>query len=175
MEWVTGTLWAAMRHQIYVFFFSFFVSGLNATPVWAKSAPQTELHVTLLGQPCLLQGPFDTITLKTIHSIGPAQLYPNFSYEELPGCLTQGLKSLEILKSSSKNLPSVLDRYQKRAQLRLDAQVQFFQVLQNLKNKQSQKQAFENLGSLGKKFLKKSSISFLKQFIQAQLFLLLQI
>lgn len=100
---------------------------LSSVSSWAKTAPQTQIHVTLLGQPCLLEGPFDEITLKAIHSLGPAQLYPNITPSDPTNSKDQTRKTLEKLRSSS--LPSLLDRYRERLSRRLEAQLAFLEAL----------------------------------------------
>jgi hypothetical protein len=60
---------------------TFAVATLAIWSIAAKTTPYTEeptgvheIQVSLLGQPCTLQGPFDEKTLKLIHSLGPAQI-----------------------------------------------------------------------------------------------------
>jgi hypothetical protein len=97
-------------------------------PISAKTTPQTQIHVTLLGQPCLLQGPLDESTLKTIHAIGPAQLYPSLSTSDPSSSKSEAKKAFEKIKTTS-NLPSLLDRYREKLLKRLEAQIAFFDNL----------------------------------------------
>lgn len=89
---------------------------------------RTEVHVTLLGQPCLIQGPFVELILKSIHSIGPAQIYPTLSLQNIPVSLEQSRKALEKIRLSS-SLHSLLDRYREKLRKRLEAQVAFMTAL----------------------------------------------
>ncbi|MEO5970025.1 MAG: hypothetical protein ABIQ95_08865 [Bdellovibrionia bacterium] len=100
--------------------------GLQSASI---AGPQTEVHVTLLGQPCLIQGPFDELVLKSIHSIGPAQIYPTLSLQNIPSSLERSRKALEKIRSSS-NLHSLLDRYREKLRKRIEAQVAFMTALQ---------------------------------------------
>lgn len=87
-----------------------------------------EINVTLFGQVCLLQGPFEPVLLKAIHEISP---------ERLPSTLalldrdtgTALKKSLAKLASST-GLPSAFDRYRDRLNQRLEAQIAFIEGLQ---------------------------------------------
>lgn len=82
----------------------------------------------LLGQPCLLQGPFTELILKSIHSIGPAQIYPTLSPQNIPSSLEQSRKALEKIRSSS-SLHALLDRYREKLRKRLEAQAAFMTAL----------------------------------------------
>ncbi len=92
-------------------------------------AQASEIHVILLGQPCLLAGPFDNTTLELVHSVGPAQIYPNFTNLNQPG--TRDQVSRALLKSqNAKKLPNLLERYRERLTSRLQRQLRFIQALQ---------------------------------------------
>ena len=96
---------------------------------WAKSPTQEmQISVNLLGQPCTLSGPFQSEQLKTIHAVGPAQLYPNLSPPNLPDAEKNARKALQIL-TQSKLLPTHFDRYQRSLSQRLRAQIEFLQAL----------------------------------------------
>lgn len=124
------------------------------SPGWAKTTPQTEIRVTLLGQSCLLQGPFDEATLKMIHSIGPAQIYPNIQSPDSPHALEQTRHALSQLRSST-SLPSLLDRYREKLGKRFDAQIAFLNGLEVVpKNAQ-----YASLQKAGKLYLKKEDIN----------------
>lgn len=99
---------------------------------FARPAPQTEIHVTLLGQPCLLQGPFDQATLRTIHAIGPAQIYPTISVQSTPKEKEDLQKAFEQVKGST-SLPSLLDRYRDKLSNRLKAQLAFLTAIDDYK------------------------------------------
>jgi hypothetical protein len=100
------------------------------------ASPRTEVHVSLLGQPCLIQGPFDEAILKSIHGIGPAQIYPTLSNQNIPALLDQSRKALEKIRSTS-NLHSLLDRYREKLRKRLEAQVIFMtSLLQSMRTNQ---------------------------------------
>jgi hypothetical protein len=89
---------------------------------------QTEVHVSLLGQPCLIQGPFNESILKSIHSIGPAQIYPTLSLQNITSSLEQARKALEKIRSNT-SLHSLLDRYREKLRKRLEAQITFMTAL----------------------------------------------
>jgi hypothetical protein len=96
---------------------------------WTQPAAATEVRVTLLGQPCMLQGPYSEESLKLIHTLGPAQIYPNLSTPDVPGTEGQVQASLAKLHNI-KNLPNVLDRYREQLTLRLQHQLLFLRSLQ---------------------------------------------
>jgi hypothetical protein len=100
------------------------------TPLTTGASPstETEIHITLLGQPCLLQGPFDELTLRAVHGIGPAQIYPNLSVEDLKTSKDQAQRALETIKTA-KHIPSLLDLYKDRLERRLTAQIAFMDGL----------------------------------------------
>ena len=85
--------------------------------------------MTLLGQPCILQGPFDEPTLKKIHAIGPAQVYPNLSASDLGLSARDARNSLTKVRSFQ-GLPPVFDGYQKRLSKRLEAELAFLNGLE---------------------------------------------
>ena len=114
---------------------------------FAKSGPHTEIRVNLLGQTCLLEGPFDESTLKFVHSIGPAQIYPSVSISDLSTALKQTNHALDTLRSSNR-LPSLLDRYRKKLGKRFESQIAFFGSLNG------NKEATTSLIKLGKTSLK---------------------
>ena len=98
------------------------------TVTWAKNPTDTQVEVNLLGQKCSIQGPFDTPTLKNIHSIGPAQIYPdNLSIETPTASKEQIRKTIEKIHSYTA-LPSTLDLYRKKLENRLEAQMGFFEA-----------------------------------------------
>ena len=114
---------------------------------WAKVVPSTNVHVTLLGRPCILEGPFDEPTLKIIHSIGPAQIYPKLE-PPFKNANSDLKKAIEKIRSSQK-LPPFLDRYREKLLRRLEAQNAFFEALLFF-----QKDAHSHLlFTLGAKFL----------------------
>jgi hypothetical protein len=115
---------------------------------WAKTTPETKIHVTLLGQPCLLEGPYDEATLKSIHSIGPAQLYPNLSASEPSNSRENAKKALDTIRNTP-TLPSLLDRYRERLGRRLEAQIQFLESLEGFKKNQK----IPPLLKIGKRYL----------------------
>lgn len=129
---------------------------------WAKTSPQTEIHITLLGQPCLLQGPFDEFTLKTIHSIGPAQLYPVIALEEIKNSKKSAQKAIEKLRLSS-SLPSLLDRYKAKLTRRLEAQIGFLDAIETL----SESGEYEAIIKMSKNYLKKADYQKLKNKVIA--------
>ncbi len=102
------------------------------TPPWTRPhlAAAAETHVNLLGQPCLLSGPYEDTLLKLIHSLGPAQIYPNLSHLEQPNTQDQINKALTKIQNA-KPLPNLLDRYRERLIRRLQQQLRFIQALHN--------------------------------------------
>ncbi len=115
------------------------VTALLSIQSTSIASPQTEVHVTLLGQPCLIQGPFDETILKSIHSMGPAQIYPTFTSNNIPSSLEQSRKALEKIRSSS-GLHALLDRYREKLRKRLEAQVAFLTAL--LQSQKANKNSF---------------------------------
>ncbi|NBU21589.1 hypothetical protein EBS43_09330 [bacterium] len=95
---------------------------------WSKMTQDEEIKVTLLGQPCDLSGPFSKVQLKAIHSIGPAQLYPNLSPPNLPDTEKNARKALSTL-TQTKHLPPAFDRYKQNLSQRLNAQIEFLHAL----------------------------------------------
>lgn len=103
------------------------IAGLNLMTSITQAA---EIQVTLLGQPCLLSGPFNDSTLQTIHSIGPAQLYPSFLNLNRTATREHLAKALSQIQNA-KNLPTELSRYQQRLIHRWEKQLKFLQALQS--------------------------------------------
>lgn len=104
-------------------------ASLYFSPVWAAS-PHS-IKVQLLGQPCLLQGPWNETVLRAIHQLGPAQLYPNLSCLDVQGSLNRIRKSIDQTRNSTQ-LPALMDRYREKIQSRLKAQADFFQSLEKI-------------------------------------------
>jgi hypothetical protein len=97
---------------------------------WPRPASAGEVHVNLLGQPCLLSGPFETPVLNLIHSLGPAQIYPNLT--RLDQATTKDQITRVISKiQNAKILPPLLDRYRERLARRLQNQLKFILALQS--------------------------------------------
>jgi len=121
---------------------------------WAAAAPQKEIHVTLLGQPCLLQGPFDESTLKLIHSFGPAQLYPTLSPLEYSRSREEAKSTLAKLRNSG-GLPALFDRYKEKLIRRLDAQVAFLEGFEETRAPQAAKKppSANLLTQIGRRYL----------------------
>lgn len=91
----------------------------------AQAANSHQIHVKLFGQPCLLEGPVDEDTLKTIHSISPEELYPVFE----PGLKHAKVKTaLEKLRALRTPLAG-LDLYREQLLKRLEAQASFLKGL----------------------------------------------
>jgi hypothetical protein len=101
----------------------------------------TEVRISLLGQPCSLQGPFEENILKLIHSVGPAQIYPILNFKNISSSLAQAKKSLEKIHSIS-GLPTSLDRYREKLKKRLGAQVAFMTAL--LETQKNSKKSDQN-------------------------------
>lgn len=94
---------------------------------FSPDANAHQIHVTLFGQPCTLEGPqtIDVPTLKLIHAISPEQLYPGF---DLNGKASAFRSALDKLRSS-KGLPDEFDTYRDRLTKRLQAQAAFLSGL----------------------------------------------
>lgn len=90
-----------------------------------KGEPVRGVRVNLLGQPCLLRGPFEEKVLKSIHLIGPDQMYMELSVTDPESSgtrLSNALKKLQTIK----NLPPILDLYREHLKKRFTAQKAFF-------------------------------------------------
>jgi hypothetical protein len=117
---------------------------------WLRTASAAEVHVNLLGQPCLLSGPYDTAVLNLIHSLGPAQLYPNMNSPEQAATKEQVTRALAKIQSA-KNLPPLLDRYRERLTRRLQYQLKYIQALQS-------RSPTESLAKLGREAIKEPAL-----------------
>jgi len=134
-------------------------SSFWAKPILAKTTPQTQIHVTLLGQPCLLQGPLDESTLRLIHAIGPAQLYPTLLSSDPNLSKSEAKKALEKIRSAS-NLPSLLDSYREKLGKRLEAQIAFLESI-GIATKTHQSLALQKTS---KKYLKQEPFQLIHLF-----------
>lgn len=150
-------------------FWGMILIDLNISCCWAASPSLTEIHITLLGQPCLLQGPVDEATLKEVHAVGPAQLYPNISSPDDPEALTDIRKTLKRIENlirpktipaenlkKPKTIPESLIPYLSKVEKRLLAQKAF---LEALNNGPSTKQ-IDLLEAVGKKYLETNQKKF---------------
>lgn len=125
-----------MNHRNHSRFFRFYPlllvfalsSSASAKNEEKRESPRdSEIQVTLLGQPCFLKGPFDKDTLKAIHAIGPAQL-PEISLSQLPGTKDRFQKALDQVKSA-RGIPTLLDSYREKLGRRLEAQTEIIKAL----------------------------------------------
>lgn len=91
-----------------------------AAPLLAH-AKDTEIKVSLFGQPCTLIGPKDAATLKAIHAVSPEQIPPVRSE-------AQALVALERIKKSSR-LPGELNIYIDKIEKYVLSQQAFYQGL----------------------------------------------
>src|ERR1700679_2235712 len=83
-----------------------------ASSSWAGTSQSSEIHVSLFGQPCVLNGPFDETALKAIHAISPEQVYPRSLDTDVKLVTTTEIHAaLERLRKTNVLLPSALDRY----------------------------------------------------------------
>lgn len=96
-----------------------------------KSEKTYDLQVSLFGQPCLLQGPFETATLKIIHEISPEQIPAVFSYRS-PETLSLLKKTRAKLTSPTKT-PPAFDNYRDHLMKRIEAQIAFAEGLRAAK------------------------------------------
>ena len=108
------------------------LSCLIASFEMTSLAHAAQVRVNLLGQPCVLKGPFEVTTLELIHSIGPAQIYPNFTDLSSPQIKHQLTRALNTLQNTKK-LPPLLEPYRERLTRRLKKQQLFIQALQGSK------------------------------------------
>jgi hypothetical protein len=88
----------------------------------SASTASTEIRVTLFGQPCLLSGPLDEGTLRTIHAISPEKT-------PAPETADQARQLLERLRKLPAGVPSALDRYREKLGKRVAAQLAYFEGL----------------------------------------------
>lgn len=86
------------------------------------------IEITLFGQPCLLEGPFEVSTLKAIHEISPEQIQ-SVRTEAAFQDLKILKKSLSKIKSAGKT-PPVFDQYRDRLIKRYLAQIAFAEGVQ---------------------------------------------
>lgn len=105
----------------------------GASSLGAMPASATEIHVSLFGQPCDLQGPLDEPKLRIIHSLSPEQIYPDMG--ETPLASAPVRKSIDKLKAvgSASGAPASLDRYRERLSKRLDAQLAMLEAFDAFK------------------------------------------
>jgi hypothetical protein len=130
----------------------------------AYAAPvpnNTTLHVTLLGQPCLLQGPFDRTTLANIHSIGPAQLDPSLGLEKPEFSKKESQKLLALLQSTD-TTPTALKSYKTGAIKRVTAQLTFFESLELANTKKNTSPLLKT----GEQYLKNSELKKFKLLLK---------
>jgi hypothetical protein len=111
----------------------------------ASAAPQTEIHVSLFGQPCVLLGPVTEANLRTIHSLSPEQLYPERGTTLTAEPTRQALEKIRGIAS----IPSVLDRYRERLVKRFEAQLAVLEALENFRKTHKP----SALQAVGKKYL----------------------
>ena len=88
-----------------------------------SAANAADVKVVLFGQPCVLRGPLETGTLKSIHQISPEQIFG--SQDGITPSKKQTLVLLNRL-TKSPPVPNALDRYKERLKKRLEAQIDFF-------------------------------------------------
>lgn len=100
------------------------------SPLAIAATASKEIRITLFGQPCLLQGPLDEKSLRTIHSLSPDQLYPTRE-NSLSSAPTR--RALEKLRSITE-APAGLDRYRERLAKRLDAQLILLGAIESLRS-----------------------------------------
>lgn len=91
----------------------------------ANGGASHQIHVSLFGQPCLLQGPVDEAMLKLIHSLSPEQLYPD---PDAAATAAPTRKAVEKLRAVT-GAPAALDRYRDRLAKRLEAQLALLDAL----------------------------------------------
>jgi hypothetical protein len=136
MSWTTQLPHAKVSEAMYRFArtrspitFGFLMISVLGTSVLAQANAETEMKVTLFGQPCVLRGPLDLAQLKAIHSISPEQVYPPITEVYTP---EPTRKALEKLKKSEPT-PPALDRYREKLKARLEAQLELLNALENSK------------------------------------------
>lgn len=125
------------------FTFVLAISTLAILSIAAKTTPYTEepgvlheIRVSLLGQPCTLQGPFDEKTLKAIHALGPAQIEID---PLLPTAKEKTRKLGESFRNAGRGLAEAnkkaeraLEDYLSRQLKRLEALSAYFEALEIL-------------------------------------------
>ncbi|MGK5084481.1 hypothetical protein WDW37_14395 [Bdellovibrionota bacterium FG-1] len=132
-----------MRHPQKLLFRVVFIYGLSLF-VHANAGSLTEIQVSLFGQPCFLQGPVDSKTLKNIHALSPEQLYP---LRETPLSSAPTRKALEKLRSPAP--PAGLERYRDRLLKRFEAQLGLLEGIEAFKKSKNP----TVLLNVGKKYL----------------------
>jgi hypothetical protein len=144
---------------------------LASIPAWSGNLVHLkQVKVVLLGQPCLLQGPYPEEVLLNVHSIGPAQLYSNLSIESsgnfsqesydksYKDTLQNLKKSLQKIRSNI-HFPNDLDPYREKLGKRFEAQIAFFEAVVESSNKGPHQKSFtESLSKTAKQYLRAGSI-----------------
>ena len=158
-----GSLKSAFPHPLRKHAWLPLVLGLLAswTSHLAYSAPVIRLQVNLLGQPCMMSGPFDPNTLKTTHAIGPAQIYPVLSTANLSDSIREARASLNKIRNF-RNLLPLFDGYQKRLILRLQAQLEFLNGLESVRKTHQTQLFFDSI----KNFVKPNKLKTLRSQIK---------
>jgi hypothetical protein len=109
--------------SLVIFYLGYLILGASV----AGAAPSGhQIKVTLFDQPCILQGPVDEATLKTIHSISPEQIHPTFSLNESSTSVKSCLDKLRAIKE----VPSALDTYREQLTKRLEAEAAFLKGIE---------------------------------------------
>ncbi len=139
------------NHLAWIYAILFFLLSWSS---WAKPAPLTSIHVTLLGQPCVLQGSLDEETLKKIHAVGPAQM-PVLSASTPIEAKKAALKVIDHFRTHS--LPPAFDAYREQVLRRLKIQVIFFEAMEALKRTPGTAASL-NLTKIGKTYLQGSTL-----------------
>ncbi len=119
-----------MTHQRRVLLTALFAIPSQLDLKATAASSNSQIQIILFGQPCMLQGPFDSKALQEIHSISPEEIYPTTPGKNAN--LEQARKALEKIRAL-KSLPAALTPYRDRLIKRLEAQLNFFTALNTYK------------------------------------------
>jgi hypothetical protein len=100
------------------------------------AAPRVEIQVSLFGRTCLMSGPYETETLKAIHSISPGQIPPILDSKQAK----VGLKTL-----AGKTIPTELQVYTEALKKYLEAMASFYDGVEALKIQKTNKEFLERI------------------------------
>jgi hypothetical protein len=127
----------------------FTVVALGAPALASPTRPlsESQIRVTLFGQPCALRGPFDESTLKAIHAISPEQAYSIRTAEDAEETTSAEVKqSLDKISKPPLTPPAGLDRYRQRLAIRLRQLEDFFQGAEAARKTRSPSELIETGG-----------------------------
>ncbi len=143
------------------------LSPLRGEGLFTSTALAHEIRIQLLGQPCLLEGPpsLDEGTLRKIHSLGPAQIYPTLSVQDPIRSIRAIKKSLTQLETFS-NLPAPVSeqyrKYRDRLAMRLNAEIAFLSSLESYQKSQN----LADFKAAIRPFLREKGLKYFEEILQ---------